>query len=418
MIVTVPAMLLALNLWRLTTGRFYQQRMTDVASHSAAIELTSEVDLGSGYRSPLLYGDPTEIQTLCQNATDMAVLYASKNYVDGASLPLDVGMAQTDVKFGSFDFSSATPTFAPIDPTTPVSDATTLQKRSINAVRVEGHRTATRMNALPFFGPNWIGTSEVDVITRTTVALDRRVVGFRIQANLSAGTYQAIPLAPVGILSRSVDSPAMPPPDDTLTWEYQVERDAAPADPTQVPIDYHNLTLKVPSLADKDLPTRNARLMAIGVSDIAGLNGQLLTGLTSTHMTAHTAMNPQLVLDPDQEFTVPVPQIDPPNQASGDYTTMIDNFTTLMNDGTERAWPLYKTADGTTVTVCGFVAARIVGVTPMGSYIELELQPTLLETPTAFTDTSTRFLKDTSAFPYATYSRLISPYNCRVRLVD
>ena len=48
--------------------------------------------------------------------------------------------------------------------------------------------------------------------------------------------------------------------------------------------------------------------------------------------------------------------------------------------------------------VTGFVAARIIAVnTPMSTgnpYIQLELQPTLLETPTAFTDYSVRFMKD------------------------
>jgi hypothetical protein len=496
LIITVPALLLSLNVWRIVVGKIQQQRFCDAAVHAAAIELTSEYDSGSDYYSRLLYGTPSDIQTLCHtDCVGQAVSYAAKNYVDGVPLLLNTSVPQKDVKFGSYDFNAATPAFQPINPVT----AMPLAKRSINAVRVEGFRTAERTNSIKLFGPSWIGYTDAQIVTRTTAALDRRVVGFRIQDNLVAATYQAIPLAPVAVLSESTN-PVTLPYANIYSWEYQVERDADPSSsvagltdlsnaspivattsaphnlstgnsvavsgatgntaangtwtitvlsPTTFsldtsvgngaytgsasivaltnPIAYHTMTVTIPTSSNGALPALNSRLLKIGTTDVAGMNGQLLTGITSPQMTLY---KPKELILSSSSLQVNVPELAPPMPdltLGSDFLTMKTNFLKLRNDKTERAWPLYTSSDGTNVVVTGFIAARIIDVTTPGdAFIVLTLRPTLLETPTAFTDYSNRFQKTPTTTipnsgppsPYVNFSRLVNPYICRVRLVD
>ena len=399
--------------------------MADAAAHAAALVLTRETTADPIY-SPLLYGDPADIIDLCENyCIPEAKAYAAKNFVDGVALNLDtkVGPKETrykDVKFGTFDFNAAKPAFTVIDPTT----ATTDEVRSINAVRIETFRTAARSNAIRLFGPAWTGKTNAQMVARTTAALDRRVIGFRVQKNMTVSAtplgFQRIPLAPFALLNDG--SPT--------SWSAKVE---APADMSKSPIPYGTMTVNIATSTYMPPPVLNSQILDIGVSSSADIVDQLKNGITATQVAAFNPTTKDIILD-DSTYTKAIPQFTPPAYDStpgSDYQNLLSAFQSLQANNTERAWPLYETTAGSDVTVTGFVAARITAVMELMDaggtpYISLTLQPTLLETPTAFTDYSNRFLKTTNPAtpnsgppsPYAGYARIVNPYICRVRLVD
>jgi hypothetical protein len=427
MFVTVPSLLMALNIWRITEAKVAQQRMTDAAAHAAAHALTDEIASASNLTSPLLYGDPAEIQNLClKHATFEAQSYAAKNWVDGKPLALDTSAPMKDVKFGAFDFNAANPVFTPINPAT----ANARERRAINAVRVEAFRTTARSNAMPLFGPSWVGFGSAQIVTRTTAVLDRRVIGFRINDPLTPTTFQTIPLAPIALRSESVN-PKAGPPCDARTWEHGVERDADPSDDSVNPVNLRNMIVRIPTSSTKTSDDANARLLDIGAGSVAAMSNQLLTGITKPQMDAYTAGRPQgLILDPTT-YSVPVPELSPMDAPGGDFDTLLAALQALRDRQIERAWPLYRgQIHKDDVIVTGFVAARVIAVSTHKDnehpFIKIELQPTLLETPTALTDYSTRFMKATTPAtansgppsPYAGFSRLINPYICRLRMVD
>jgi hypothetical protein len=424
---TVPTMFMMINVWRVTEGKVQQQRFGDAAVLAAVIELARETTKDPIY-SPLLYGDPNDILSLCQDACIAeAQKYAAMNFVDGAVLKLDTMPGKgdvnfKDVKFGKFDFNDAKAGFVYIDPAT----ATTEERRAINAVRVEAFRTTARKNSIRLFGPAWTGASDAQIVTRSTAALDRRVIGFFVQKNMAAMPtplgFEKIPLAPVVLLNDA--SP--------LSWSQMVE---APADLSKSPIPYGQMIVNIPTQTFPSGPPLNSQLLDIGIGTAAEMATQLTGGITALQASA---LKNGLILD-STSFTVPVPTYTPlpdgDTTSGSDFDKLYQAFLFLKNNKIERAWPLcgILPASGTDATVTGFVAARVIDVqirqhggSSPTNFIQLTLQPTLLETPTAFTDYSNRFLKTTSPpspnagppSPYAAYSRIVNPYLCRVRLID
>ena len=66
----------------------------------------------------------------------------------------------------------------------------------INTVRVNARRLKARGNPVGLLGGNFTGFGATDMAARATATLDRDVVGFQPISD------QAIPLAPIALLSR------------------------------------------------------------------------------------------------------------------------------------------------------------------------------------------------------------------------
>lgn len=426
---TVPTMFWTINIWRIAEGKISQQRVCDACALAAVGMLTEEFNdpMAMLDYSTLLYGDKDEIEELCQtHATQEAKNYAGSptpstlfsNYVDGAPLAFEIkdDNDKDDIQYGFYDFGSATPTFTPIDP----AGATTDERRTINAVRVVAIRSVERGNSVPLFGPAWTGSTNAQIVTRATAVLDRRVIGFRLHSKQSGtGTlgYQKIPLAPVALLNDA----------SANSWATAVEKPAAKSIADgDAKIKYGTMTVIVPTNTTP-AATLNSKLLDIGITDFDGLARQLKDGINGADVAVY---GQDLIID-KTTYTLPVPQFAVPkgDKADTDFDKLYQAFLTLKTDGTERAWPLTQAVPATgDVTVSGFVAARITDVQIMqhaGSaptdYIQLTLQPTLMNTPTAFTDYSGRFLKSDTPKdpnPYDGYSRLINPYIGRIRVVE
>lgn len=417
---TIPTMFMMINVWRVAEGKVQQQNFSDAAAHAAACMLTSETNSAPRY-SPLLFGDAGDIRSHLMNVCiPEAHNYAAKNFVDGKELKLDTTPSATDakfkdVKFGIFNFDDANPAFQAIDPINAPAEVV----RMINAVRVEAFRTVARSNSIRLAGPAWTGKTNAQIVTQATVALDRRVIGFQIQKNMAETPaplgYQKIPMAPILLLNDG----------GPISWKTMVE---APADPSQPKLAYGTMTVNIPTATFPPGPLLNSQLLDIGVADVSEMAAQLREGITATQVKA---LSKGLLLD-KTSYTVPVPTFSPvpagdPTPGS-DFDILYQTFLTLKANNTERAWPLCDLLplSGADATVSGFVAARIINVQILQhggssptSYIQLTLQPTLLETPTAFTDYSNRFLKTASPpSPYAGYARIVNRYLGRVRFVD
>lgn len=442
---TVPTMFWTINIWRIAEGKISQQRVCDASAHAALAKLTEEfldampADPDVTYFSHLLYGDPNEIQQLCQtHATQEAINYAGdptpstlfSNYVDGAPFDYEVNgdNDEDDIQYGYYDFSAATPTFTPIDPATASVD----ERRTINAVRVVGIRSVERGNSIPLFGPAWTGYTNAQVVTRATAVLDRRVIGFRLHASANPDSvtgklgYQTIPLAPVAILNSMAAS---------NSWYNKVEKPDIDT-PSSTRRNYGTIQINIPLAATYNPPTladaQNAKLINIGsLADYNALATQVTGGVTADDEDDYTtARGHGLILD-ETTYDLPAAPMAPSTamNLATDVTTLSQAFQTLMTDRTERAWPIADALPASgDITVTGFVAARILKVETIAdgdgnNYIRLTLQPTLLQTPTAYTDYSGRFLKQADPEnPYdnddQSYSRLINPYIGRIRLVE
>jgi len=274
-------------------------------------------------------------------------------------------------------------------------------------------------------GPAWTGKTNAQIVTRSTAALDRRVIGFKIQNNMAETPVpmgHKIPMAPFVLLDDG----------GPISWKQMVE---APADTSQPKIAYGKMIVNIPTSTFPPVPPLNSQILDIGVANANELRAQLLEGITAAQAKT---LSKGLILD-KATYTVPVPSFTPlpagDTTAGSDFDLLYQTFLTLKANNIVRAWPLCEAlpASGSDAIVSGFVAARIVDVqirqhggSSPTSYIQLTLQPTLLETPTAFTDYSNRFLKATNPpgpnsgppSPYAGYARIVNRYLGRVRFVD
>jgi hypothetical protein len=79
--------------------------------------------------------------------------------------------------------------------------------------------------------------------------------------------------------------------------------------------------------------------------------------------------------------------------------------------GQKRIWPLYEAFDGNNgrAVIAGFVAARVVLASATATGMTLILQPCMLSTRTALTNTSQRGVGGVT---------ITNPYICKVRLVE
>ena len=181
----------------------------------------------------------------------------------------------------------------------------------------------------------------------------------------------------------------------------------SPRRAAQQKLTYGTMIVNIPTSTFPPGPLRNSQLLDIGVANVNEMATQLRDGITAAQVNA---LSKGLILDP-ATYTVPVPTFTLPagdTAAGGELDVLYQTFLTLKANNTERAWPLCETipASGAEATVTGFVAARIVDVqirqhggSSSTNYIQLTLQPTMLETPTAFTDYSNRFMKAPSRTP-------------------
>jgi hypothetical protein len=382
------ALALALNQAWLWTLRAEMQADTDAAATAGAQTLVDD---------DLLRGDPAYLPALLQRSTDQALLYAGSNLVGGRPFALLANPANNpdgDIVFGTLPTPRST-TFIPAQN---IGDTSNASLALINAVHVQARLFASRGNAPALLFSPFTGLASADIQAAATAMLDRAVIGFRPR-NLP------IPLAPIALLSD-------PTASDSRSWEYQVESKKG-AD--QYRFDRAQGTFVFDAAGDGlfefqaalaldpgQAAGANVALLHIGVQTIAGISGQLLNGVTAADLSDFGG---QLVLPANDQLTVPGAVVGPPF-GSPDLTKLQQSLVQLQQSAAVRIWPLACSVDATlgTVTVCRFVAARIVTVeTPMANEpLRFTLQPTMLAVGAAVTDSS----------------HVTNPYLCKVRVVQ
>jgi Putative Flp pilus-assembly TadE/G-like len=234
-------------------------------------------------------------------------------------------IARATLTLGRYD-ATASPRFTPYDPLGPGSTW------NVNAARVEGEFDALRT----------IKTTSIAVV-------DREVYGFTPLYG------QPIPLMPFAI--------------DQSEW--------TPSPTVTIRIRLH------PGLGVG--PTSStASILAIGATTANDYAEQIAFGLTAAQLAA-IGLPQGVVVGANNEVLVP-----------GERTIANALPSAIVNallDQTEvRVWPLASNVVGNTVTIVDFVAARIVSVTtqaiglgPNNQMLVIELQPSVLATPTAVT---------------------------------
>lgn len=301
----------------------------------------------------LLTTDPNRIRPLAAKARTKAQELAGRHRADGKAVTL----ADADVVFGITGRSFGG-TFAAFNPqTAPPADN---GWKTLNAVEVTvraGTGRSTRVEAL----------------------FDTAVTGFRPTAN------RPIPLAPFALFDTQT-------PPAGWTAVVAAGRAAAPLELAKVVV-----VIGQPSQPSDLVPA----VLNIGASNPAETLAQIGSGITTANLADPTAFGGAFALDPTT-MTKSVPG------AVGSLNNNLDAVAAAFSPLVNRAWvwPLFSTtgvdASGTpTVTVAGFVAARLLAVTtvkvtdPMTmqsrtTAVRLTLQEAVLATPTAVTQPAPR----------------------------
>ncbi len=413
------AMALAMNTWRLVLAKVQQGNNTDADALAGAAILAD---------TRLLLGDEAQIYNnvppdLLTDAIAEIQKTSLMNFVDGTAFSVLAG----DIFFGQ---QQLTPTlsFTAIDQ----ASATPAQLRTINAVRIVGQRTVERKNQIPLFGNAFTGIKYAQVVTQSTAALDRYVVGFDsgpypisppFSPNPSpypaippAGSLQVSPLFPLAVFS---DPQVDPNTANADSWEKQVEGPASPK-PAMGAIPYGTLTVKVHHASLSGV-TANAALLKIGTTTYTELYTQMTGGVTATHFAAYKAGTggTQFVLDSTTNQVI-VDHYAGPLPATIDFDDLQFALQTAANSNACKVFPVYITYDvgGGKVTLTQFVAGKVSNVIVAkdamnNDYLTFSLTPCLVATPTALTAPSRN-----AAFVPPVRRLLENLYVCRLRMCD
>jgi hypothetical protein len=251
-----------------------------------------------------------------------------------------------------------------------------------NTVVVTARQTRSRGNAPGLIFGVFAGVAAADVAATSAATLDRGIRGFR-------PLYGPTPLAPVALLST-------PGGANPLSWEAQVETGAGPDAVAFVPGSgafapgpdgIHEFVAVYPTEPDQ-LPAANVALTFLGHANLGNLGNVIDSGFTGDDLQGEGR---QIVLPEAGGRSFPGQTVGP-SGGSPPIVSLYLALERLRQSAEVRIWPLYGTAVGSDVVVTGFVAARVVSVTPPlpDQPFTFTLQATLIARPDAVTDTDLR----------------------------
>jgi len=371
-LVLLPALVLVvvlvLHTTQLEQARGEIQQAADAAALAAALALVDDASLR---------GDARALLSVFQRAQDEAVRYAGGNRVLGTASRLLLTAdndPEGDVVFGIAD--------GPNQPLFPVDLNDPELLPLVNAVRVRVVRSRERGQHLPLIGGAMLNGRTSDMTRSATALLDRGVIGFR------QVVAKPIPLVPIALLSD-------PSSDDS--WEGQVEgKGKERQDKFRYEAEpYRALSDRGDGLAEmtvhllgqrgkggkggKDGPSTNGLLLHLGSGHPTELARQVRDGVVEDDLRA---LGGELVLGPGNRLPIPGSP-DGPGENTLGFAELLLALKDLQNSGEVRAWPLFDplTDESGTPVVSGFVAARVMAVSPGQSGLGLKviLQPASLQ---------------------------------------
>jgi hypothetical protein len=171
----------------------------------------------------------------------------------------------------------------------------------------------------------------------------------------------------------------------------------------------------------------NGRIVKVGTTSVTPeVVGQVTTGITATQLNTYDASGrATLTLNTGADNKVDIPELPP---GVGDFANLAAAFNGIL--GRRRVWMLYdQTLDPGSpplapgnIRVVGFVAARIMNVdTDNLTFVSVVLQPTMLVTANALTDTTRRTLGPRLLFDPNTGTStpsIFNPYIARIDIVQ
>ncbi len=278
----------------------------------------------------------------------------------------------------------------------------------------------------PFLNALRVSATQSNVSATATVYVDRDVIGFRVNGSsdnrLSPGT-PAIPVLPFGILTDFAAGM------NRLSWEYNIIRRNGPdafalsstGTPTAGPDAIPEITVTISRLT-----TDNGQMIAVQGSNptVAVALSQVATGITKAQLLDYDPTNQQLSLFNGMDNQQTLPQLAP--TTSSDFQTLTTNLQSIL--GQPRVWMLYDTPTttmtSTTVRVVGFVAARVMSVTPLPNNttptsVQVVLQPAMMLTSTALTDRAKRNFgpRTVALSTEPTKKTIYNPYIANIRVL-
>ncbi|MCS6850441.1 MAG: hypothetical protein NZ700_04645 [Gemmataceae bacterium] len=374
----------------LQTGCRYLLRMeSQIAAEAAALAAAQAL-----WDDCRLLNHPAAIHHLVRQARTDAVGFAPRNWVGARPFRLvanDSNHWAGNVVVGTLAWPDRVFQVAKgaDDPTEP-------RNLSINAVRVQ---------VWDGKGP-LTGGSLASLAAAATAYLDQDVIGFRPLGRAAA------PIMPMALCS---DATGRSPE----SWEHQVEQRHGPdrvrfrrhargwvAEPG--PDGLHEMTVRLALAAVEDRLTEppNACWLWFERTDLANLGRQIRHGVTAADLAAY---NSELVLPDEGSVRVACAWVGPAYD-SEELSYLRECLFDLARDGTGRVWPLCRQEPSLseTVTLVGFVAARIAAVETTEDALVMTLQPCTLSSGCAVTDAARRQAGRIRP----------NPYVCRIRLVE
>jgi hypothetical protein len=371
----------------------------------------------------LLTEQPGIIRLLCERAHLEARSYGLANPTLGMPLLLQDNPDNDpdgDVVFGFHDPLTRSFTVAPV-----------VDSQFLNAVRIVARRTRERGNPAGLYFGRFLNLPTADVVATATALVDRDVYGFRPN-----GT-QPLPLAPLALLTdptavnpesweRQVLLPALQSGAggvdeffwDRLAWQFRQVPQEAPVGDGIFEMEVSVPLAGEPNLAE-DAAKANGCFLIIGQPSWETIQRQLSLGVAPEDLDDS---NGEFALGSDNRLEQPAapiaPAMDDPRLGA-----LLAALQTLQNSKEPRVWPLFvnltSSQNATLATLQGFVAARLIRAEivriekegePSRHQLSLTLQPCMIATGTALTDTARRH-----ANPEVD---LYNRYVCKVRLVE
>lgn len=360
----------AVNKSWLWTVREDVKLSADAAALAAAATLVDD---------DLIRNDVALLPALLQRAAETARNYGAINPVRSAPLLLlenPDNAVSGDVVFGVVSLPRAGD-FTPV-PALSTADPAHAQT---NSVIITGRQVRSRANAPGMIFGVFAAQGAADVVVTSSATLDRGVRGFR-------PTLGPTPLAPVALLSGAAPQSFESQVENGAGLDMQrFDRDAGAfvSDPAgdgvrEFPVAYPT--------DPAHLATASAAIVFVGTSDFDQLSQLLINGVTRDDLND---FGRQLVLPETGGRTMAGLDVGPPGD-SPQIIALYQALEQLRQSAAVRIWPTYSTAAAGQVTVTGFVAARVVSVTPPAANqpLQFTVQPTVVSRHDAITDTDLR----------------------------
>jgi len=370
LVVCLAAFAFAANKSWLYSVREDLRSAADAAALAAAAELVSD---------DWLRNSVDLLPAMFERAEAAAQTYAAANPVRGQ--PLALVSNPTNDRAGDVAFGVLTTPRAGDFTTVPPRWSPALRHAAANTVAVAARLRRDRGTAVPLIFGALVVRPTADVQAFSAATVDRGVRGFR-------PLYGPVPLAPVALLS---DPAGVAPP----SWEAQVEAgtgpDAATFQPSAggfnaAPDGIHEFHAVYP-VDPSQLAEGNVAVLQLGNADGNRRAPDLLAG----GMTAadFLPLGGQLVLPEVAALDLPAL----PVALAPELPALVAALEYLRTSAAVRVWPLYRPSPTGGAAITGFVAARVVSVTPASSPeqpLRFTLQATMTARPDALTDTDLR----------------------------